>query len=104
MAALEQDPELFPVLYETLMTHQGKVGEDTVYSIAETVGYDGDALREAAAAPEIEENIKQNYLLGSQLDITGTPGFVIGDRIIRGYVAADELAAAVEEARGEATN
>ena len=104
MAALEQDPELFPAFYETLMSHQGKVGESDVYTVAETVGYDVDALREAASSTEIEDNIKANYLLGSRLGIEGTPGFVIGDQVIRGYVPADELAAAVEAARESATN
>ena len=104
MAALEQDPDLYPEFYETLMSHQGKVNERSVYSIAEGVGYDIDELEEAASATEIGDRIKANYQLGARLGIEGTPGFVIGDRGIRGYVSADELAAAVEAARETATN
>lgn len=104
MAALEQDPESFPALYEALMSHQGRVNENAVYTLAEAAGYDVGELEEAAAATGIEDLIKDNYQLGARLGIEGTPGFVIGDRIIRGFVPADELAAAVEAARESATN
>lgn len=104
MAALEQDPESYPALYEALMSHQGRVDGRAVYALAEAAGYDVDELEEAAGAAGIDDRIKDNYQLGARLGIEGTPGFVIGDRIIRGFVPADELADAVEAARDSATN
>lgn len=104
LAALEQDRESFPALHDALMSHQGGVSARTVYNLAEAAGYDVEDLEEAAGAAEIDERIKNNYQLGARLGIEGTPGFVIGNRIIRGFVPAEELTAAVEAARENATN
>lgn len=104
LAALELDPEKFGALHDALMTHEGRLTEQAAYRIAEDVGYDPDALEEASAAPEIEEQIRQNYELATRLNITGTPGFVIGDEIVRGFVPAEELLASVEAQREAASN
>jgi protein-disulfide isomerase len=42
---------------------------------------------------------QRNYVLAQQLDITGTPGFIIGNTIIRGAAGFDRFKAAVNNAR-----
>ena len=104
LAALEQDAELFPALHEALMTHQGKVDGPSAYRIAEAVGYDVETLEETAQEREIAERIGETYQLAQRLGIDGTPGFVIGEQVFRGFIPAEELAAAVEAARAPASN
>ena len=104
LAALELDREKFGDLHERLMTYDGQLSEQAAYRIAEDLGYDPEELREAAADPEIEKRIQRNYALAAKLGIQGTPGFVIGDQIVRGFVPFDELSAAVEQERAQASN
>jgi protein-disulfide isomerase len=47
----------------------------------------------------LEAEIEKNLRLGGALGLTGTPSYVIGDRILSGAVGYDELKQAVAEAR-----
>lgn len=103
LAALELDPEKYGALNDQLMSFRGQLTEAAAYRIAGDLGYDVEALRERAARPDIEVTIRENHRLARALDINGTPGFVLGDRIIRGFLPREEMAAAVAEVRA-ATN
>ena len=52
--------------------------------------------------PEIEAELKRNYQLAGQLGATGTPLFVIGDRVMNGAVGYDALKQAIAAARKKA--
>lgn len=49
--------------------------------------------------PLIEAELKRNFSLAGQLGATGTPLFVVGDRVMNGAVGYDMLKQAIEEAR-----
>ena len=49
--------------------------------------------------PAIEAELKKNYQLAGQLGATGTPLFVVGDRVLSGAVGYDALKKAVEDAQ-----
>jgi protein-disulfide isomerase len=99
LAALELDRSRFGGLHDTLMAYQGNLTEQAAYGLAEEAGYDTDALREIAESAETDDRLQQNYELAQALGLQGTPAFVIGDEIIRGYLPVEDLLAAVEEAR-----
>ena len=46
-----------------------------------------------------EERLARTRALAGKLRIEGTPTFVIGDQVVRGYVPLKELQAKVKEAR-----
>ena len=52
-------------------------------------------MKSARLKAEIDKNLK----LGNALGLTGTPSYVIGDRILSGAVGYNELRKAVAEAR-----
>lgn len=99
LAALELDRDRFEPLHNALMSFRGNLTEDAAYGLAEEAGYDVDELRELAGSTEIDDRLQQNYQLAQALGLQGTPAFVVGNEVIRGYLPADELAAAVEKAR-----
>ena len=99
LAALEIDPAKFGQLHETLMAHRGDLTEQVSYQLAEDAGYDADALRELADSTEVDDRLQQNYQLARALGLQGTPAFVIGDEIIRGYLPVEDMLAAVRDAR-----
>jgi len=49
--------------------------------------------------PEIEAELKRNFQLAGQLGATGTPLFVIGDKVLNGAVGYDALKQAISAAR-----
>jgi protein-disulfide isomerase len=48
--------------------------------------------------PAIEAELKKNYQLAGQLGATGTPLFVVGDRVLSGAVGYEALKKAIEDA------
>lgn len=101
MAALMQGDALYEKLNNALMEHKGELDEKTVFTLARTAGADIDRLRADMQSPEIAENIRRTYALARELEINGTPGFIIGDQILRGYAPYEQLHEMVESARGE---
>lgn len=49
--------------------------------------------------PAIEEELKQNFALAGKLGATGTPVFVIGEKVLNGAVGYDTLKQAIAAAR-----
>ena len=78
--------------HEALLAHKGHYDKAAVVDeIAKSVGLNLDQLHKDMDAPEIQAELDKNRELGTALDITGTPGFVIGDQIIGGASTVDEL-------------
>lgn len=104
LASLQVDGDKFSELHDQLMSFEGQLTEQVAYRIARDLGYDIAELKDLAASDEITEQVQRNYALAQALGIQGTPGFVIGDQVIRGYVPAEQLAEAIAEAQGAGTN
>ena len=76
-----------------------QVSEDSVIEIARAVGLDVDRLAEDMEDPAIEAAIARNLELANALGITGTPSFVIGDRVVPGAVDRATLEGLIVQAR-----
>jgi protein-disulfide isomerase len=73
----------------------GRPAPDTIATAAQSAGV-------AAAPPTdplIDAELKRNFALAGQLGATGTPLFVVGDRVLNGAVGYDALKQAIAEAR-----
>ena len=103
LAAHDQGPEQFLALHRALMEAPGVLDEDTVVALAADHGIDPDRLRIGMADPSIDRRIRENRELAEAIGIRGTPGLVIGDAIVRGYVDAAEVLRLVDAARQECT-
>jgi protein-disulfide isomerase len=89
----------YPQFHEALLAHKGHYDKAAlVDEIAKSVGLDLDKLHKDMELPEIQAELDKNLDLGRALDISGTPGFVIGDQIIGGASTVDELKKYVGEA------
>jgi protein-disulfide isomerase len=98
-AALDLDPSKYGALNDALMSFGGQLTEAAAYQIAKHAGYDVDALKARAASAEIEARIGDTYALARAMGLQGTPSFVLGNQIIRGYLPVERMLAAVAEAR-----
>jgi len=82
-------------LYEV----RGAVDESRALEVAASVGLDVDRLKRDIEDPKIEASIRKNLALAQALRINGTPGFVIGDQILRGATDLKTLQAWIRAAR-----
>jgi protein-disulfide isomerase len=91
----------YAAFHNAMMAASGQITEDTVYQVAGAVGLDADRLKRDMASPQIDAGLKANHALAEALDITGTPGFVIGDQIVPGAIELSSLRDLVAGARGK---
>ena len=75
------------------MSHRGSHNEASIMAIATEVGLDLDALRSEMDSETVRNQINRTYALAQTLKINGTPAFIIGDEVIRGFIPAERLAA-----------
>jgi protein-disulfide isomerase len=77
----------------------GPPNKATIEQAARQAGVDLAAADQAIAGGLYDSFLKANIALASRIGIDGTPGWVIGDRIIDGAVGASALGDAIAEAR-----
>ena len=75
----------------------GRPSPDTLAAASQAAGM----AATAAGSADIEAELKKNFQLAGALGATGTPLFVIGNRVINSAVGYDELKKAIEEARAK---
>ena len=85
--------------HQAMFRHKGGLTDAKIMEIAASVGIDTAKLRKDMADPAIEKQIERNYDLARALEIKGTPGFIIGDKVTAGALDGAEFAAEVKDAR-----
>ena len=81
--------------YHDTLWAAGRPSPETIAIAAKAVGIPA-APR---ADPVAEAELKKNFQLAGQLGATGTPMFVVGDRVLNGAVGYDTLKQAIAKAR-----
>ena len=99
LATWKTKPEKYHALHAAIMMARGDLTEERVLMLAEDIGLDTNALEKAMKDPEVEQEIKQNIKVAGALGITGTPSFIIENRIIPGAVSLQDLKDIIAEAR-----
>jgi protein-disulfide isomerase len=93
----------YVAFHDALMQVKGAADEAGVLRIAAEIGLDVERLKSDMADPAIQSAIERNLKLAQALRIAGTPGFVIGDQILRGATDAATLQSLVAKARNKAS-
>lgn len=81
-------------------TFRGDVTPETLASFAQSLDLDADAIMAGMATPEVDRIIADNHKLASTMQISGTPTFVLGDTMVRGYLPLDQMRIIVADERG----
>ncbi len=97
MAAMKQNK--FMEFHNAMMKNRRSLNEELVLQIARDAGLDEATLIQDMADPVIEANIMRTKYLVQNIGISGTPGFVIGDRIMPGFRSYDELKDVITQVR-----
>lgn len=70
-----------------------------VLGIAKKSGLDVEKLEKDMNSPAVEEELLRTRQLADKLQIQGTPAFVIGDQLFRGFIDADQMKVAIEKSK-----
>lgn len=99
-AAIASIPQgKYLAFHDLMMASHGDFDEETIYKLAKDAGIDVERLKHDMNDPGIEKLVAKNKELAKDLDIDGTPGFVIGNQIIRGASDTAALKQAIAQAR-----
>ena len=99
IAALRLQKDKYLAFHDAMMEFRGELDEAAVFRIAAASGLDVAKLKQGMAAPEVEAIIQRNLDLAHALGIEGTPGFVIGDKLIPGALPLEALRQVIAEQR-----
>ncbi len=88
-------------VHDALITFGGDIDETALTRISETLGLDTDAILAQMESPDVTEVIAENHQLAKSLGISGTPSFVMGDQMLRGYVPREQMEVIAAEIRAD---
>ena len=97
LAAKKQDK--YFAYHTALMNHQGGKDEATFKKLAKEAGLDADKLAKDKDDPFIDEEIQTHIKTAQELGIQGTPGFLINEKIFRGYIPYDVIQTTIKDER-----
>jgi protein-disulfide isomerase len=86
--------------HDGLITLRGEPDEAKLTALAGELGLDGAPILARMAAPEVDAVIAANHALGDALRISGTPTFVVGNQMLRGYLPLEAMQDVVAAERG----
>lgn len=86
--------------HDGLITLRGEPDDATLTALAGELGLDGAAILARMNAPEVDAVIAANHALGDAMQISGTPTFVVGGQLLRGYLPLEDMQKVVAGERG----
>ncbi len=91
--------DAYKQVHDALLEFGGEPTEVTLRRLSDSLGLDTDAVIAAMESPEVTQRIAQTRALAQKLNISGTPTFVMGTELLRGYMPADQMELIVQEVR-----
>ena len=88
-------------VHEALMTYTGGMNEAGFTRLADTLGLDATAIVAEMDSDAVTQVIAANHALGQRMQISGTPSFVMGDQMLRGYLPQEAMQQIADEIRAQ---
>ncbi len=85
--------------HSAVMDFKGPKSAENLADIASKVGLDVERMKKDAAGPEVRAELEKHTEIAQSMRVSGTPGFIVGDQIVRGYLPYEGLKAITEQAR-----
>lgn len=92
-------PEKYMEFHDALMSEPKSANEESSLKLAKSLGADETKLRELMKSKEVVTSFQNAYNIAQQLNISGTPSYIIGNELVPGAVGKDVLAAKITEQR-----
>lgn len=99
---ISQGPEAYKRISDALMEYSGPINDLALEKLAGAADVSFGETMGAMEDAQIEARIQQTMELAQKLQVNGTPTFVIGDEIVRGYIPLGEMREVVDQFRKDA--
>lgn len=93
--------EAYKAVHDALIALEGAPGEPQLQRMATTLGLDYDAIAAEMDSDEVQRRIAETRALAVDMQINGTPSFVFGEQMVRGYVPLQGMEEIVAQLRAE---
>lgn len=85
--------------HQALLRAEGRITAEMALAQADTLGLDREKVMEAMASEAVTASLRANIERARKVQVTGTPAFIIGERVIPGAAPLAQLEAAIAAAR-----
>ncbi len=83
--------DAYKQVHDALLEFSGEPSEVTLRRISDGLGLDSDAIIAAMNSDQVTEEIQHTRALAQRMQISGTPSFVLGTEMLRGFLPADQM-------------
>jgi len=87
--------------HKALMNDVQTVNQDSVMRMAEMMDLDVEQLKADMRSDKVTATIERTRQLGQQLQINGTPAFIVGTEVAPGAISREQLEQMIAQARQE---
>jgi len=91
--------DAYKSVHDALMAYNGAMNEAGFTRLADALGLDANAIVAEMDSDAVTGVIAANHALAQRLRISGTPSFVMDDRMLRGFVPQDAMQQVANEIR-----
>ena len=85
--------------HQAVLESNAPKDDENLAKIAKDVGLDVAKLKKDANSKDVETYLASVKDFGQKLQVTGTPAFVVGDQIVRGYMEYEPFKTIVDDER-----
>ncbi|WP_333908194.1 DsbA family protein [Thalassococcus lentus] len=96
---ITEGPDAYKAMHDGLVALDGNPTEPALSRLASSLGLDVDAIFEEMESEEVARRIAETRALAQAMQISGTPSFVFGGTMLRGYAPIDAMTQIVAEER-----
>ncbi|WP_170564458.1 DsbA family protein [Ruegeria atlantica] len=83
--------DAYKQVHDALLEFGGEPSEVSLRRISDGLGLDSDAIIAAMDSEQVSEEITRTRALAQRMNISGTPSFVLGTEMLRGFLPADQM-------------
>ena len=93
--------DAYKQVHDALLEFTGEPTEVSLRRISDGLGLDSDAIIAAMDSEQVTEEITRTRALAQRMNISGTPSFVLGTEMLRGFLPADQMLQIAKGVRAE---
>ncbi len=96
---ITQGSDAYKRISDALMTFAGPINDSSLDRLARSADIDLAAAQAVMDSDEVNRRIAETRDLGQNLSISGTPTFIVGEKLVRGYLPLAEMQRVVQLSR-----
>lgn len=103
LAVNQIDSSKYFDFHSAMMKASGSQSESTLLKLVETLGIDPEKAKQEANGVEVNRQLISVNELGRSIGVSGTPAFIVGNRLVPGAVQYEQLKNIIAEERAKLT-